>query len=96
MPNIVNVATIPIILPSGATTYVSNPLFRYNFQNKPLSQQQFPPTDGGDGMMAQYNWTVRDPDNLGNGQSDFNAANTNLQNAGLGDQVVSLLWFSNL
>ncbi|KAF7938112.1 hypothetical protein BELL_0027g00260 [Botrytis elliptica] len=86
MPSITNVATISIVLPSGATAYVNNPLFRYNFQNKPLNQQQFPPGDS-DGYMAQYNWTVRNPDNLGNGQSDFNAANTNLQNAGLGDQV---------
>ncbi|APA06690.1 hypothetical protein sscle_02g014600 [Sclerotinia sclerotiorum 1980 UF-70] len=85
MPSVVNVATVSIVTPSGATTYVNNPLFRYNFQNKPLNQQQFPPGDS-DGMLAQYNWTVRNPDYLG-GQSDFNAANTNLQNAGLGDQV---------
>lgn len=90
MPKIVNVATISIVLPSGATAEVNNPLFRYNFQNKPLNQQYFPPGDS-DGMMQQYNWTVRDPDNLGNGQSDFDAANQNLENAGLGDQVVSLL-----
>ncbi|KAA8576834.1 hypothetical protein EYC84_006881 [Monilinia fructicola] len=86
MPKIVNVATISIVLPSGATAEVNNPLFRYNFQNKPLNQQYFPPGDS-DGMMQQYNWTVRDPDNLGNGQSDFDAANQNLENAGLGDQV---------
>ncbi|RAL63485.1 hypothetical protein DID88_003905 [Monilinia fructigena] len=86
MPSIVNVATVSIVLPSGATTEVNNPLFRYNFQNKPLNQQYFPPGDS-DGMMQQYNWTVRDPDNLGNGQSDFDAANQNLENAGLGDQV---------
>ncbi|ESZ97460.1 hypothetical protein SBOR_2149 [Sclerotinia borealis F-4128] len=94
MPSIVNVETIPIVLPSGATAYVNNPLFRYNFQNLPLNQQQFPPGDG-DGMMAQYNWTVRDPDNLGDGQSDYSAANTNLQNAGLGDQVWTAVMKSN-
>ncbi|QSZ35560.1 hypothetical protein DSL72_008430 [Monilinia vaccinii-corymbosi] len=86
MPSIVNVATVSIVLPSGATAQVNNPLFRYNFQNKPLNQQYFPPGDS-DGMMQQYNWTVRDPDSLGNGQSDFDAANGDLDNAGLGDQV---------
>ncbi|KAI9650419.1 hypothetical protein NHQ30_000433 [Ciborinia camelliae] len=95
MPSIFNDPTIPIVLPSGATAYVNNPLFRYNFQNKPLNQQYFPPGDPNDGMMQQYNWTVRSPDNLGNGQSDFDAANANLENAGLGDQVWTAIMKSN-
>lgn len=45
--------------------------------------------------MAQYNWTVRNPDYSGDGQSDFNAANMNLENAGLGDQVVSCFLVSS-
>ncbi|KAM0186666.1 hypothetical protein ACHAPC_004450 [Botrytis cinerea] len=94
MPSIINVPTVSIVLPSGTTTYVNNPLFRYNFQNKPLNQQQFPPGDS-DGYMAQYNWTVRNPDYSGDGQSDFNAANMNLENAGLGDQVVSCFLVSS-
>lgn len=89
MPSILNTATVSIVLPSGATSYVSNPLYRYNFQNRPLNQQWFPPGDS-DGMMQMYNSTVRDPAYLG-GPSDFNNANANLQNAGLGDQLVSLL-----
>ncbi|KAK6613990.1 tyrosinase 2 [Botrytis cinerea] len=75
MPSIINVPTVSIVLPSGTTTYVNNPLF---------------PTISSwdsDGYMAQYNWTVRNPDYSGDGQSDFNAANMNLENAGLGDQV---------
>lgn len=45
--------------------------------------------------MAQYNWTVRNPHYSGDGKSDFNAANMNLENAGLGDQVVSYLLVSS-
>jgi tyrosinase len=88
MPSVVSAQTVKITTPSGVKT-IKNPLYQYNFQRFPLDPSYFPTGDPYDGELATYNYTVRFPDYVGDGD-DIDAANSYLTSAGLTEQVVSL------
>ncbi|PVH87280.1 Di-copper centre-containing protein [Cadophora sp. DSE1049] len=84
MPAVVNQPTVTITTGSGVQS-VRNPLYRYNFQNFPLSPTYFP-TDSsvaGDAWLAKYPYTVRGAPDYLNSPSDPNRANNALLNSNL-------------
>ncbi|PQE12584.1 hypothetical protein CJF30_00002479 [Rutstroemia sp. NJR-2017a BBW] len=89
MPSVVSAQTVKITTPSGVKT-IKNPLYQYNFQRFPLDPNYFPTGDPYDGELATYNYTVRFPDYVGDGD-DIDAANSYLTSAGLTEQVWTTL-----
>lgn len=73
LPDIVEQPTTQILNASGKYQFVNNPLYQYEFQNMPMSQQYFSTADS-DGWLAKYPQTMRGVSVQG-GPSDIGLSN---------------------